>query len=138
MEPVSTPRKGSKSTARLDAAGAAVTFSPYLIRRHREELNGWLEANGLNAGVIPDHHPIRVEQEQDGTVIRYQAYVLDGDGEPQLDRASSDDALTEERTAPCTVPPPSLSPGPSAPQVEPVHEGAEPAAVSQEQEPEAS
>jgi hypothetical protein len=108
MEPVSTPRKGSRTTARLDATDSAVTISPYLIRRHREELNSWVRANGLNPEIIPDHLPIRVEEGSDGCVIRYWIYVLDEEGQSQPDPTELGALTTEERTAPCTVPPPDL------------------------------
>lgn len=105
---MSTPRKGSKPDTRTDRAQTAVTFSPYIIRRYREELSAWAQANGLNSDVIPDDHPIRVEEGEGGSVIHYRAYVLDEDGGAQPDRIELGELLTEERTAPCTVPPPSL------------------------------
>lgn len=87
----------------------AATFSPYLIRRHRRQLCDWVQANGIDPDHIPDHHPIRVEEGKGGPVIHYRAYILTDDGAKQLDPDRPDEALTEDRTTPCTVPPPDLS-----------------------------
>lgn len=86
----------------------AVIFSPHLIRRHRARLCEWAKANGLDPDTIPDTHPIRVEDGEDGTVIRYRAFVLTDDRHKQVDPTDPNEVLTEERTAPCTVPPPNL------------------------------
>ncbi|MGA4864117.1 hypothetical protein ACPB9J_15870 [Streptomyces lavendulocolor] len=113
---MSTPRaKGGKPGTRTDRAQVDVTFSPYIIRRHREELSSWVQANGLNADVIPLDHPIQVEEGEGGPVIRYRAYLLDDDGRAQSDRFESGELLTEERTTPCTVPPPDLGASASVP-----------------------
>lgn len=85
-----------------------VTFSPYLIRRHRQQLSDWVQANGLDPDHITVHHPIRVEEGKGGPVIHYRAYILADDGAKQSDPDQPDRALTESRTAPCTVPPPDL------------------------------
>lgn len=87
---------------------APVTFSPYLIRRYRSQLNGWLEANGLDPLDVPDSHPLRGEEGEKGAVIRYRAYVRDADGRLQSDPNDPNEVWTEERTAPCIVPPPDL------------------------------
>lgn len=99
-------------------SGQAVTFSPYLIRRHREQLAEWVQANELDPADIPDHLPLRVEEGKGGPVIRYHAYVRDDDGHTQVDPIHSDDVVTTERTAPCTVPPPDLG-GATRPEAEP-------------------
>lgn len=92
-----------------------VTFSPYLIRRHRSRLAEWVKANGLNPNDIPLTHPIRVEDGDDGPVIRYVAYARTEEDVQQADSIHSDEVPTVERTAPCTVPPPDL--GAPAPQL---------------------
>ncbi|MFC5802793.1 hypothetical protein [Streptomyces formicae] len=96
------------TTARERAAQVVATFSPYLIRRHRAQLCTWAEANGLDPDAIPDTHPIRVEEGESGTVIRYRAFVLTDSGHTQPDPSDTTEVLTEECTAPCTVPPPDL------------------------------
>lgn len=105
-----TERGRSKGAAPSAKRGktASVTFSPYLIRRHREQLAKWMKANGLDPSDIPDDYPLRVEEGEGGTVIRYRAYVRTEDGSAQPDPDHSDEVLTEDRTVPCTVPAPDL------------------------------
>lgn len=102
------PRAASARGQATDQGRAAVVFSPYVIRRHREQLAKWVTANGIEPNDVPDHHPLRVEEGTDGPVIRYRAYVRSEQGRVQSDPIHSGEALTEERTAPCTVPPPDL------------------------------
>jgi hypothetical protein len=85
-----------------------VTFSPYFIRRHHAQLSEWAQANGLDPADIPHTHPIRVEEGDDGPVIRFHVVVRDGSGEVQSDSVEAGDLVTTERTVPCAVPPPDL------------------------------
>lgn len=93
---------GSKAAA---SAPATITFSPYLMRRHREALADWLHANGVDPNTVSADHAIRVE----GGVIRFRAFDLDTDGRRRADEAGTDVA-TVERTARCTRPAPALTP----------------------------
>jgi hypothetical protein len=96
-----------RSTAKPEQAFIQpVTFSPYTIRRHHEQLAEWVAANGLDPYEVSGHHPIRVEQGDDGPVIRHHAFVRSTDGKIQT--GDTNEVLATERTAPCTVPPPDL------------------------------
>ena len=94
---------GSKAAA---STPATITFSPYLMRRHREALADWLHANGVDVEVVSMHHAIHVE----GDTIRYRAFDLSTDIQPTKD-GPADEAGTVERTARCTRPAPRLTVG---------------------------
>lgn len=85
-----------------------VTFSPHLIRRHHKQLTDWLAANGIDPATIPTTHPIRVEQADDGPVVRFHAVARDDSSTVQGGSVGPDEVGTTECTAPCTVPPPDL------------------------------
>lgn len=85
-----------------------VTFSPYLVRRHHARLRDWLQANGIDPATVSTTHPIRVEEGKGGPVIGYRVGVLADGDEQQTETEQTGEELTEDRTAPCTVPPPDL------------------------------
>jgi hypothetical protein len=103
MEPVT----GKTNAKQTEGSQAPVTFSPYLMRRHHEQLADWLHANGVDPDIVATDHPVSVV---DGT-IHYHATELDSS-----DQATDDsDAVTVERTARCVEPAPDLSlPAPDA------------------------
>lgn len=84
------------------------TIPPETIQAHVDVLRDWARANGLDPRDVPLDHPIRVEEGEGGTVIRYRAYVRTEHG--CLTRSSDDPshARTEARTTPCAVPLPPL------------------------------
>ncbi|KAB1146817.1 hypothetical protein F7R91_14665 [Streptomyces luteolifulvus] len=99
-----TGKPSPKRTEDREDRQAPVTFSPYLMRRHTEQLAGWLHANGVDPDDVAIDHPISVV---DG-VIHYHAADLDRSGE-STDDSEVDEAITVERTARCVEPAPDLS-----------------------------
>ena len=91
----------SKSSASKTVASkpATVTFSPYLMRRHREQLADWLHANGVDVEVVSMQHAIHVE----GDTIRYRAFDLSTDVQATKDGPAGD-AGTVQQTARCNRP----------------------------------
>lgn len=67
-------------------------------------LHAWLRANGLEPRDV-DRAPITVEQQDGQAVIRYTAFLRDGDGHLYRDPVT-DGAAREERTVPLIVEPP--------------------------------
>ena len=86
-----------------------ITIPPAVLSAHRVELALWLRANGITPGDVPLHHPIRVEEGDQHTVIHYRTFVLTADGHRQLDPDNPDQAWTEPHAAPCTTPLPDLA-----------------------------
>lgn len=86
---------------------AAVTFSPYVMRRHRERLVDWLRANDIDIDTVSFDHAIQGE----GNTITYWSFELDPNGRPLVDEGPSKRAATVERTAPCSEPAPDLTEG---------------------------
>lgn len=93
-----------------------LAFSPDDLHQHRQQLCQWVKANGLNPHDIPDTHPLRVEEGQDGPAIRYQCFVRNEHGDKMRHPRSPDEVWTVEAITPCTIPPPRL--GTPAPQSE--------------------
>lgn len=95
-----SPRKTEASTP------ATVHLSPHWIRRHREQLDDWLHANGIDPDVVSPDHAIRVE----GNTITYWAYGSGTTGGPEVDPETGQ-AVTVEQTARCTRPVANLTDG---------------------------
>ena len=92
------------STRKAEASTAAsVTYSPHLMRRHREQVADWLHANGVDPNLVSADHPIQVK----GDTIHYQAFDLDTEGKRVMDEGASS-AVTVARTARCDRPAPDL------------------------------
>ena len=94
----------SSGTSRTEASKAAsVILSPYLMRRHREQVADWLHANGVDPNLVSADHPIQVK----GDTIHYRAFDLDTEGKPVMDEGAGS-AVTVARTARCDRPAPDL------------------------------
>lgn len=98
----------SKQTARKAGVRdqVAVMLSPYLMRRHRGQVAGWLDNLGVDPDTVSFDHPIRIK----GSVVTYRA--LDTGARPadsQADGAAGSGANTVERSTRCTAPLPSVT-----------------------------
>lgn len=91
-------------------------LTPDNLSTHRVQLASWIRANGIDPRQVPLAHPLRVgEGVGEGCgVIRYRAYVRTSDGHLEQDDQDPSGARTEQRSALCTVPLPTLTPNPSA------------------------
>jgi hypothetical protein len=96
-----------KASSTAVSKQAAVTFSPYLMRRHRERLVDWLRANGIDIDTVSFDHAIHGE----GNTITYWSFELGPDGRPLVDEGPGRPAAMVERTAPCSEPAPDLTEG---------------------------
>ncbi|URN11391.1 hypothetical protein LUW77_03625 [Streptomyces radiopugnans] len=75
------------------------------LEDRRRRLCEWLEANGVDPGVMPEDGPVKFERDGDGQVIlHYTVYEFDDDGRPKLECG---EIVRSRRAAPLTVPPPS-------------------------------
>lgn len=99
-----TSKPSPKRTDSREDRQLPVAFSPYLMRRHHQQVAGWLHANGVDPDDVAFGHPVSVI---DGT-IHYRAVDLGSDGQP-ADGSSVDEATTVERTARCARPAPDLT-----------------------------
>lgn len=94
---------GKPSPKRTEDRKAPVTYSPYLMRRHHEQVADWLQANGVDPDVVAIDHPISVV---DG-VIHYHVTDLDDAGQQAEDVEAVAPAAVA-RTARCVEPAPNL------------------------------
>lgn len=93
----------SKSSRQAKPEGKTVTFSPYIMRRHRDRLASWLDEIGVDPNTVSVDYPIRVA----GSKVMYSALVLDSDDEA-LSQATAGRVLVVERSCPCSAAPPDL------------------------------
>ncbi|MFJ1650069.1 hypothetical protein ACIOC2_01375 [Streptomyces sp. NPDC088337] len=65
----------------------------------------WLTANGINPNHVPVDSDLTIEVTEQGRVIRFEAFVLNDDGHPQIDERGQH-AVREVRTTPLHQEPP--------------------------------
>ncbi|MGW1961760.1 hypothetical protein ACWCPD_15960 [Streptomyces sp. NPDC001935] len=71
-----------------------------------EALRQWCRSNGIDPKSVPVHAEMVVEDSAFGLVIRYLAYLTDGDGRPYVDPENPDQPAMSLRTALLAVAPP--------------------------------
>jgi hypothetical protein len=80
------------------------------IHANRKAISDWFEANGVDHEQVLDRW-ISIERDDDQhTVIRYRQYKTTTEGRRLVDPDHDDQAWSEERTIPLTVP---LTPHPA-------------------------
>ncbi|MGW7359458.1 hypothetical protein ACWGI0_23200 [Streptomyces sp. NPDC054802] len=92
-----------------------ITLPPGVLSAHREQLAAWIKANGIDPAEVPLTHPLRGEAgEGQARATHHRGFIRTPDGRTQFAEGGTV-VRTEQRTAPCTVPLPTLPPPLAAP-----------------------